>query len=169
MALLKVLNFPDKRLKVKAEPVLEINEEIKNIVKDMIETMYDYNGVGLAATQVNIHKRIFVMDMSEKRDTPIVCINPEIVATEDEMFWEEGCLSLPGVYAKVKRHKKITIEYLDIDGKKQMIAGNDDLTSACLQHELDHINGVLFYDHLSPLKQKIIAKKLKKMATKEKE
>lgn len=164
MAILNVLRFPDERLRTKAADVAEVNEEIQKIVDDMIETMYDEKGVGLAATQVNIHQRIVVMDVSDDADDPIVLINPEIIKKSEETFInEEGCLSVPGCYAKVTRHEFVTVKALDRDGKEFTLDG-DELLSICIQHELDHLAGVLFVDYLSPLKRKRIQTKLEKEA-----
>jgi len=164
MAILSVLRFPDERLKTKATQVTEVNDNIKNIVNDMFETMYDENGVGLAATQVNIHQRIVVMDVSENKENPIVLINPEIIKkSEETLINEEGCLSVPGCYAKVDRHTQVTVKALDIDGKEFTLDG-DELLAICIQHELDHLQGILFIDYLSPLKRQRIKKKLEKEA-----
>lgn len=164
MAILNVLRFPDERLRTKAADVAEVNEEIQKIVDDMIETMYDEKGVGLAATQVNIHQRIVVMDVSDDANDPIVLINPEIIKKSEETFInEEGCLSVPGCYAKVTRHELVTVKALDRNGKEFTLDG-DELLSICIQHELDHLAGVLFVDYLSPLKRKRIQTKLEKEA-----
>lgn len=164
MAILTVLRFPDERLRTKATQVVEVNDNIKAIVNDMFDTMYDENGVGLAATQVNIHQQIVVMDVSENRENPIVLINPEIIAkSDDTVINEEGCLSVPGCYAKVDRHTKVTVKALDIDGKEFTLDG-DELLGICIQHELDHLKGILFVDYLSPLKRQRIKKKLEKEA-----
>jgi peptide deformylase len=164
MAILDVLRFPDERLRTKAIPVAEVNDDIKNIVADMFETMYAEKGVGLAATQVNIHQRIVVIDVSEDKEQSYVLINPEIIKKNDEiMINEEGCLSVPSSYAKVERHTEVTVKALDIDGKEFELAG-DELLAICIQHELDHLNGVLFVDYLSPLKRKRIQTKLEKEA-----
>jgi len=164
MAILSVLRFPDERLKTKATQVTEVNDNIKNIVSDMFETMYDENGVGLAATQVNIHKQIVVIDVTENKETPIVLINPEIIATSEEtLINEEGCLSVPGCYAKVDRHTKVTVKALDIDGNEFTLDG-DELLAICIQHELDHLKGILFIDYLSPLKRQRIKTKIEKEA-----
>lgn len=164
MAVLPVLRFPDERLRTVAEPVTEVNDDIRAIIDDMFETMNDEKGVGLAATQVNIHKRIVVMDVSDDGDNPIAFINPEIVAKSDEtMINEEGCLSVPGCYAKVTRHERVTVKALDRDGNEFSLDG-DELLSICIQHELDHLAGVLFVDYLSPLKRKRIKAKLEKEA-----
>ena len=164
MAVLDVLTFPDERLRTKAEPVADVNDEIRTIVDNMFETMYAENGVGLAATQVNIHKRIVVIDVSENREQSYVLINPEIIKkSDDTMINEEGCLSVPTCYAKVDRHTKVTVKALDRDGKPFELDG-DELLSICIQHELDHLNGILFVDYLSPLKRKRIQAKLEKEA-----
>lgn len=164
MAILSVLRFPDERLKTKATQVTEVNDNIKNIVSDMFETMYDENGVGLAATQVNIHKQIVVIDVTENKETPIVLINPEIIATSEEtLINEEGCLSVPGCYAKVDRHTKVTVKALDIDGNEFTLDG-EELLAICIQHELDHLKGILFIDYLSPLKRQRIKTKIEKEA-----
>lgn len=164
MTVLTVLRFPDERLRTKATDVAEVNDDTRKIVDDMFETMYDENGVGLAATQVNIHQRIVVIDVSEDRDTPIALINPEIIKKSDETFInEEGCLSVPGCYAKVTRHETVTVKALDRDGNEFSLDG-DELLSICIQHELDHLAGILFVDYLSPLKRKRIQTKLEKEA-----
>ncbi len=162
MTILTVLRFPDPRLKTKASAVVKITDETLTIIDDMLATMYDEKGVGLAATQVNIHQRIVVMDVSENSDQPIVLINPEIIAKSDEtLINEEGCLSVPGVYAKVDRHANCTVKALDRSGKEFTLDG-EELLSICIQHELDHLNGVLFVDYLSPLKRQRIKTKLEK-------
>ncbi|GAA6205525.1 peptide deformylase [Thalassotalea sp. SU-HH00458] len=164
MAILDVLRFPDERLRTKAAPVAEVNEDIKNIVADMFETMYAENGVGLAATQVNIHQRIVVIDVSEDKEQSYVLINPEIIKKNDEiMINEEGCLSVPSNYAKVERHTEVTVRALDINGEVFELDATE-LLSICIQHELDHLDGVLFVDYLSPLKRKRIQTKLEKEA-----
>lgn len=162
MTILTVLRFPDPRLRTKASPVAEINDATQTIINNMLETMYDENGVGLAATQVNIHQQIVVMDVSEEGDQPIILINPVITTTSDETkINEEGCLSVPGTYAKVNRHLTCTVEALDRDGKSFSLDG-EELLSICIQHELDHLNGILFVDYLSPLKRQRIQSKLEK-------
>jgi len=164
MTILTVLRFPDPRLKTKANSVTKITEATSIIINDMLATMYDEKGVGLAATQVNIHQRIVVMDVSEDNDQPIVLINPEIVAKSDEtLINEEGCLSVPGTYAKVNRHTTCTVKALDRHGKEFTLDG-EELLSICIQHELDHLNGILFIDYLSPLKRQRIKTKLEKEA-----
>lgn len=162
MAILSVLRFPDERLRTKATQVTEVNDNIKTIVNDMFDTMYDENGVGLAATQVNIHQQIVVMDVSENKENPIVLINPEIIdKSEDTLINEEGCLSVPGCYAKVDRHTKVTVKALDKNGKEFTLDG-EELLAICIQHELDHLKGILFVDYLSPLKRQRIKAKLEK-------
>ncbi|PCH97394.1 MAG: peptide deformylase [Gammaproteobacteria bacterium] len=164
MTILTVLRFPDPRLKTKASPVTEITAATLTIIDNMIATMYEENGVGLAATQVDIHQRIVVIDVSENNDQPIVLINPEIIAkSDDTLINEEGCLSVPGVYADVNRHIKCTVKALDRDGKEFTLEG-EELLSICIQHELDHLNGILFVDYLSPLKRQRIKTKLEKEA-----
>lgn len=164
MTILTVLRFPDPRLKTKAIPVDKISKETLTIIDDMLETMYDEKGVGLAATQVDIHQRIIVMDVSEKGDTPIVLINPEIIdKSEETLINEEGCLSVPGIYAKVERHTSCQVRALDKNGVEFTLNG-EELLSICIQHELDHLNGILFVDYLSPLKRQRIKSKLEKEA-----
>ncbi len=162
MAVLEVLHFPDQQLRKVAKAVEEITPEIKEIAADMLETMYLENGVGLAATQVNIHKRIAVIDTSESRDQPMVLINPEIIEQSGEEESEEGCLSVPETNAKVKRCEFVTVQYLDLDGNQQVLEA-DGLLAVCIQHELDHLKGKLFIDYLSPLKQKRVKTKLEKL------
>lgn len=164
MAILTVLKFPDSRLRTKAKHVEQVNDDIKSIVADMFDTMYDENGVGLAATQVDIHLQIVVMNVSESREESIVLINPEIIKrSEQTLVNEEGCLSVPGCYAKVDRHTQVTVKALDINGKPFELDG-DELLAICIQHELDHLQGKLFVDYLSPLKRKRIQTKLEKEA-----
>ncbi len=161
MASLFVLVYPDDRLRIKAEPVLQFNAQLKQEIKDLFETMYEDHGVGLAATQVNIHKRMFVMDCSENKSTPLCFINPEIIYSEGEALSEEGCLSFPGVYANVSRTAKIRVKYLNELGEAQERAF-ENLESMCVQHEIDHLNGITFIDHLSNLKRVRLLKKLQK-------
>ncbi|KZN44297.1 peptide deformylase [Pseudoalteromonas luteoviolacea] len=163
MAKLEVLKFPNERLRTVAKPVKEVNDETRQIVKDMLETMYDENGVGLAATQVDIHQRIVVIDVSEERNEPYVLINPEIVASEGNMVCEEGCLSVPYSYAKVDRAEKVTVKALNENGEEYQFDAQE-LLSNCVQHELDHLVGKLFIDYLSPLKRQRIKKKIEKEA-----
>lgn len=162
MALLSILQFPDPRLKLVAKPVESFGSSLSEIYANMLETMYEFHGVGLAATQVNIQQRIITMDISEDQSQPLCIINPTIVNATEDIVWEEGCLSFPGVYAKVKRKAKVTLEYYDLKGQKQIMEA-EDLTAICIQHEIDHLDGITFYDHLSPLKQKMMRKKLEKI------
>ena len=164
MTTLTVLRFPDPRLRTKAQAVAKVSNATTTIIDDMLATMYEEKGVGLAATQVDIHQRIFVMDTSEEYNQPVVLINPEIIATSDETsINEEGCLSVPGTYAKVDRHDTCTVKALGRDGKEFTLNATG-LQSICIQHELDHLNGVLFVDYLSPLKRQRIQTKLEKEA-----
>lgn len=162
MPLLEVLHFPDPRLRTVAKPVDQITPEIKTIAANMLETMYDENGVGLAATQVNIHLRIAVIDVSEERNQPMVLINPEIIEKSGEEESQEGCLSVPEIHADIKRNEFVTIQYIDLNEKVQVLNA-DGLLAVCIQHELDHLMGKLFIDYLSPFKQKRIKAKLEKI------
>ena len=163
MAILDVLRFPDERLRTVASQVDTVDDEIKQLVDDMFETMRDERGIGLAATQVNVHKRVVVMDVSEEQNEPRVFINPKIVARQGTTISEEGCLSVPNNYAKVERAEQVTVEALDRDGKPFSLEA-DGLLAICIQHELDHLQGKLFVDYLSPLKRQRIRKKLEKDA-----
>ncbi|GEA09635.1 peptide deformylase [Alteromonas sp. KUL49] len=163
MAILDVLSFPDERLRTVAEPVESVNDEIKQLVSDMFETMKDENGIGLAATQVNRHVQVVVMDVSEEQNEPLVFINPKITARDGMTISEEGCLSVPGNYAKVERAETITVEALDENGEMFSLDA-EGLLAICIQHELDHLKGKLFIDYLSPLKRQRIRKKLEKEA-----
>ncbi|AMG13582.2 peptide deformylase [Vibrio vulnificus] len=162
MSVLQVLTFPDDRLRTVAKPVEKVTPEIQKIVDDMIETMYDEEGIGLAATQVDIHQRIVVIDISESRNEPMVLINPEILEKRGEDGIEEGCLSVPGARALVPRAAEVTVKALDRDGHEFTLEA-DDLLAICIQHELDHLQGKLFVDYLSPLKRKRIQDKLAKI------
>lgn len=163
MALLKVLRFPDERLRIVAQPVASVDDSIRSMVDDMLETMYAEKGVGLASIQVDIHQRIVVIDVSEEGNEPLVLINPEITHKEGSKLNEEGCLSVPGNYAKVERAEKITFKALDRDGNVYEREA-EGLLAICVQHELDHLDGKLFVDYLSPLKRERIKKKLEKEA-----
>ncbi len=163
MPVLEVLTFPDERLRTKAKPVETIDSEIKTLVKNMFETMKDEKGIGLAATQVNVHKRVVVMDVSEEQDSPYVFINPEILEKEGSTISEEGCLSVPNNYAKVDRAEKVKVKALNEHGESFEIEA-EGLLAICIQHELDHLEGKLFVDYLSPLKRNRIKKKLEKEA-----
>jgi peptide deformylase len=163
MALLEILHFPDSRLRKKAAPVEVVDDKIRSIIDDMLETMYNAPGIGLAATQVNIHKRIAVIDISEEKNEPLCLINPEIIEKEGTEKSEEGCLSVPEYYADVTRAEKVKIKALDRDGNEFELEA-DGLLAVCIQHEMDHLLGKLFVDYLSPLKQKRLRKKLEKLA-----
>lgn len=161
MAILEILQFPDPRLRIKAKPITNVDDTLRRQVEDMYETMYDANGVGLAGTQVDIHQQIFTMDASETRDKPQVVLNPEIVHREGVQYEAEGCLSVAGAYDKVKRALKVRMTGMDLDGKPIEIEA-ENLLAVVIQHELDHLNGILFIDHLSKLKQNRIRKKIEK-------
>lgn len=162
MAILDILHFPDPRLRTQARPVVRVDDAIRQLITDMLETMYAAPGIGLAATQVNIHQRVIVIDVSEEKSQPVCLINPEIVDKTGEEEMEEGCLSVPGQYEKVQRADAVTVEYLDKEGEQQSLT-TDGLLAVCIQHEIDHLNGKLFVDYLSPLKRNRIRKKLEKM------
>lgn len=162
MTLLNVLQFPDPNLKRVAEPIEEITDEIKTLAQDMLETMYQTHGIGLAATQVNTHKRLFVMDLSPSQNEPLIFINPEIIHYEGSVPSKEGCLSFPGVYTQIKRFTNITVEFLTLENKKETLQANE-LLGICIQHEIDHLNGITIYDHLSPLKKILLKRKLEKV------
>jgi len=166
MAKLKILRFPDARLRTTAKPVAEVTDEIREFIDDMLETMYEAPGIGLASTQVNVHKQIVVIDVSEEKNEPYCFINPVITQSDGEEVCEEGCLSVPEYYAEVQRAETITVEALDRDGKKVVLEA-DGLLAVCVQHELDHLKGKLFVDYLSPLKQKRLRKKFEKLAKQE--
>ena len=162
MSILTILEFPDERLRKKAEKVETVDAAIGKMVDDMLETMYHAKGVGLAATQVNVQKRIVVIDVSEEKNQPLCMINTEIVAKECVEESEEGCLSVPGFFEKVRRADRITVKALDKTGQPIQFDA-DDLLAVCIQHELDHLEGKLFVDYLSPLKRQRIKKKLEKI------
>jgi len=161
MAKLEVLHFPDPRLRKKALVIETMDASIQSIADDMLETMYDEGGIGLAATQVNIQQRIIVIDVSEDRDKPIIMINPEVVASEGIEQMQEGCLSVPGYYDDVERAENIKYSYLTVTGEKIEEDANG-LLSVCIQHEIDHLDGKLFIDYLSPLKRHRLLKKIEK-------
>ncbi|OOG28662.1 peptide deformylase [Thioalkalivibrio denitrificans] len=163
MATLEILHFPDPRLRKRAEPVERVDDDIRRLVDDMLETMYDAPGIGLAATQVNVQRQVIVIDLSEERNAPLVLINPEILSREGEEEMEEGCLSVPGYYETVRRADHVRVRALNRDGEAfEMDA--DGLLAVCIQHEMDHLDGKLFVDYLSPLKRSRIQKKLEKLA-----
>jgi peptide deformylase len=162
MALLNILHFPDPRLHKVAKPVAAVDARIKQLVSDMAQTMYDAPGIGLAATQVDVHERVIVIDLSDEQNELRVLINPEIVWASDEIqTYEEGCLSVPGVYDEVKRASEIKVQFLDQNGTVQTIEA-DGLLSVCIQHEIDHLNGKVFVERLSSLKQSRIRTKIAK-------
>ena len=161
MTKLAILEYPDPRLRTKAAPIEAVDATVRRLADDLLETMYGSNGVGLAATQVDVHRRLLVLDVSEERNRPIVLINPEIVATEEPGPCEEGCLSLPGIYASVTRAQKIRVRAQDRAGATfEMDAVG--LTAVCIQHEMDHLDGRLFVDYLSELKRQVIRRRLAK-------
>ena len=163
MAKLSILRFPDTRLHTVAKPVAQVDARIRRLVDDMLETMYAAEGVGLAATQVDVHERVIVIDTSDTRDQPHVLINPELTERSDEMsFSDEGCLSVPTVYDRVQRHARVTVRALDRSGQTQEVDA-EGLLSVCVQHEMDHLLGKVFVEYLSPLKRdRIKTKMLKK-------
>ncbi|MDR8525835.1 MULTISPECIES: peptide deformylase [Shewanella] len=163
MSLLKVLQFPDERLRTVAKPITVFDDALQTQIDDMFETMYEEKGIGLAATQVNYHHQLIVMDLQDDVERPKVFINLEIIKKSGEFTNEEGCLSVPGVYAKVERAEFVTIKALDRFGKEFTLEA-DELFAICLQHELDHLSGKLFVDYLSPLKRQRIKQKLEKAA-----
>jgi peptide deformylase len=162
MAILEVLHFPDERLRNKALPVETIGSEIKEIATNMLETMYAENGIGLAATQVNIQKRIVVIDLSEEKNEPLILINPEITKLEGKETMREGCLSVPDYYDTVERAETIEFNYKTLENEVVTVEA-DGLLAVCVQHEIDHLNGKLFIDYLSPLKRQRLKKKIEKM------
>ncbi|NPE61459.1 peptide deformylase [Dickeya dadantii] len=163
MSVLQVLHFPDERLRIKAQPVKEVNAEIQRIVDDMFDTMYEEEGIGLAATQVDIHQRIIVIDVSEERDQRLVLINPELLEKSGDTGIEEGCLSIPETRALVPRAERVSMRALDREGKPFELEA-EGLLAICIQHEMDHLVGKLFIDYLSPLKRQRIRQKLEKLA-----
>ena len=162
MSILSILEFPDERLRKKAALVKTVDDKIKKLVDDMLETMYESHGVGLAATQVNVHQRVVVIDVSEEKDEPLCLINPEIIEKDGVKESEEGCLSVPGFFEKVTRAEHIIVKALNRDGESFQFDARD-LLAVCVQHELDHLNGKLFVDYISPLKRQRIKKKLDKI------
>lgn len=164
MARLTILHYPDPRLHTVARPVAAVDARIRSLVADMLETMYACDGIGLAATQVDVHERVIVMDTSESRDRPVVLVNPELVARSDEkVLGEEGCLSVPATYDKVERHARVTVRALDRDGNLFEMEA-EGLSAVCVQHEMDHLMGKVFVEYLSPLKRDRIRTKMIKRA-----
>ena len=161
MATLEILHFPDPRLRQRALEVETVDDRVRQLVDDMFETMYQAPGIGLAATQVNVHERVIVIDVSRDQDQPLVFINPEIIEREGVEEMDEGCLSVPGIYERVQRAERIKVRALDRDGKTFELE-TDGLLAVCIQHEIDHLDGKLFVDYLSDLKRQRIRKKLEK-------
>lgn len=162
MAILPILCYPDPRLHTVAKPVEAVDDRIRHVVSDMLETMYDAHGIGLAATQVDVHERIVVIDVSEERNQPLVLINPEIVwASSDKLVGDEGCLSVPGIYDGVERSSAVHVRALDAQGQPRTIEATE-LLAVCIQHELDHLLGKVFVEYLSPLKRNRIKSKMLK-------
>lgn len=161
MANLTILHFPDERLRTVAKPVEQVDDNLRALIDDMFETMYDAPGIGLAATQVNVHQRLIVIDVSEEKNEPLVLINPEILEKTGVEEMDEGCLSVPGIYEKVQRADRIKVRALDRHGKPFELE-TDGLLAVCIQHEIDHLDGKLFVDYLSSLKRQRIRKKLEK-------
>jgi peptide deformylase len=166
MARLPILEYPDPRLRIRAERVTVVDEDVKRLVEDMFETMYTAPGIGLAATQVDVHKRIIVIDVSDGRDQPYCFINPEIVTADGRDSFEEGCLSVPGLYEFVERAERIKVKALDRNGEPFELEA-DGLLAQCIQHEMDHLEGKLFVDYLSPLKRERLKKRYLKKARRE--
>jgi peptide deformylase len=163
MAKLPILEFPDPRLRTVARPVEQVDADLVRLIDDMFETMYAAPGIGLAATQVDVHRRLLVLDVSEDKSRPQVFINPEILSAEGHQVYQEGCLSVPGIYADVTRASVVRIRALDRDGKPFELEA-DGLLAVCIQHEMDHLAGKVFVDYLSPLKREQVRKKLAKAA-----
>ena len=161
MSKLTILEFPDKRLRTKAAPVTVFDAELKQLAADMLETMYEAPGIGLAATQVNVHKQLLVLDVSEEKNQPMILVNARIVESEGSQTYQEGCLSVPGIFADVDRADRIRVEAQDVEGKPIAFEA-DGLLAVCIQHEMDHLVGKLFVDYLSPLKRELVKKKLEK-------
>ena len=161
MSKLSILEFPDPRLRRVAKPVDEVTDEERQLAADMLETMYAARGIGLAATQVNQGIRLLVLDLSEERDDPRVFINPEILERDGSQTCEEGCLSVPGIYAEVERAEHIKVRALGLDGNSFELEA-DGLLAVCIQHEIDHLDGKVFVDYLSPLKRSMVEKRLRK-------
>jgi peptide deformylase len=162
MALLPILTYPDPRLHTVASPVAAVDARIRALITDMLETMYEANGIGLAATQVDVHERLVVIDVSEERNEPLVLVNPEIVwASEEKQVGDEGCLSVPNIYDGVERSRAVRVRALDADGQSREISA-EGLLAVCIQHEMDHLTGKVFVEYLSPLKRNRIRTKMLK-------
>jgi peptide deformylase len=161
MTILGILHYPDKRLRTVAKPVEKVDDTIRKLVDDMFETMYNAPGIGLAATQVNVHQQVIVIDISPEKNQPLCLINPEIIAEEGTESCDEGCLSVPDIYEVVQRSEKVTVKALDQNGDEYTLQA-DELLAVCIQHEIDHLKGKLFVDYLSPLKLQRVKKRLLK-------
>lgn len=161
MAKLEILEFPDRRLRTQAQPVNVFDARLKQLAADMLETMYAAPGIGLAATQVDVHQRLLVLDVSEEHNAPHVFVNPEILHAEGHQVYQEGCLSVPGIFADVERAGSIRVRAQDVEGKTFELEA-EGLLAVCIQHEMDHLNGKLFVDYLSPLKREMVRRKLEK-------
>ncbi len=161
MTRLAILEYPDPRLRTRAKPVAEVDEKVRQLAADLLETMYAANGVGLAASQVDVHRRIIALDVSETRNEPLILINPELISAEGKGPGEEGCLSLPGIYDKLSRATRIRIRAWDLQGKPFEMEA-EGLLAVCIQHEMDHLEGKLFVDYLSELKRQLIRRRLEK-------
>ncbi len=166
MAILDILRYPDKRLRTVAKPVESVDDSIKKLVEDMFETMYIAPGIGLAATQVDVHQQVIVIDVSEDKTQPLCLINPVIIAEEGTERCDEGCLSVPEIYEAVERSEKVTVKALDQNGDEYTLQA-DEMLAVCIQHEMDHLKGKLFVDYLSPLKLQRIKKRLLKVMREE--
>ncbi len=158
----EILTFPDPRLREKSKPVAEVTDNIRSLMNEMLEIMYEAPGIGLAAPQINVHKRIVVIDLSEEKNSPLFFVNPEIIKSSGEEEMEEGCLSVPEYSAIVHRPSEVTVKALNQDGEEFEMDCND-LLAVCIQHEIDHLDGKLFVDYLSPLKRQMVRKKLEKL------
>ena len=163
MSRLTVLHFPDPRLRQKARPVAAVDSQVRELARDMLETMYTENGIGLAATQVNVQQRVVVMDLSAEKNEPVTLVNPEILHKSGTEEMEEGCLSVPGITDLVQRAEKISYRYLNLDGE-EIEAEADGLRAVCIQHEIDHLDGKLFIDYLSSIKRQRVRKKIEKQS-----
>ncbi len=161
MTKLRILEFPDPRLRKKAAPVAVVDDALRQLIDDMFETMYEAPGIGLAATQVDVHRRLLVADLSQEKNEPRVLINPEILEKDGTTVTEEGCLSVPGYFEEVERADHVKVRYLDRDGNEQ-VSEFEDLLAVCVQHEIDHLDGRLFVDYLSEVKRQRIRKRIEK-------
>ena len=161
MALLHILQYPHPGLREIAQPIVEFEKSITELANNMLETMYAAPGIGLAATQVNINKQLLVIDISEKKDSPLIIINPQLIDKSGEIVNEEGCLSFPDIYANVMRYEQITLRYQDLAGEQQQLEA-DGILAICIQHEMDHLKGKVFVDYLSSMKRNRIRKQLEK-------